>query len=131
MTLLNTFHDSGLLNPSWDTEMMPIVKQTAGTILLAIVSSFMAVSHAQPLAPGNTATSFSLTGINQFSTGLDQGGNFNWYEADARLRMTRQFSSEWAAGFSVGYGSTAGSGMMPRHLADKPHGTASAPPPLD
>lgn len=104
MTLLNTFHDSGLLKPSWDTEMMPIVKQTAGTILLAIVSSFMAVSHAQPLAPGNTATSFSLTGINQFSTGLDQGGNFNWYEADARLRMTRQFSSEWAAGFSVGYG---------------------------
>lgn len=71
---------------------------------LSVLFSISPISHAQPVAPGTTSTSFSLTGINQFSTGLDQGGNFNWFETDARLRMTRQFSSEWAAGFSVGYG---------------------------
>lgn len=71
---------------------------------LSLLCGLGVAANAQPLAPGKTSTSFSLTGINQFSTGLDQGGNFNWFETDARLRMTRQFSSEWAAGFSVGYG---------------------------
>lgn len=79
-------------------------KRTTGAISLSMLCSLFAVANSQPLTPGNTVTSFSLTGINQFSTGLDQGGHFNWYETDARLRMTRQLSSDWAAGFSIGYG---------------------------
>jgi hypothetical protein len=84
--------------------MLKTFKRLATTLAMCTCAAYFSASHSQPLSPGKTSTTFSLTGINQFSTGLDQGGNFNWYETDARLRMTRQFSSEWAAGFSVGYG---------------------------
>jgi hypothetical protein len=75
----------------------------------AICSSLLFVGasaslKAQPLSPGQTVTQFSLTGVNQFRTGMQQGGDFDWYEADARLRVMRQFTPELMAGFSVTYG---------------------------
>jgi hypothetical protein len=70
------------------------------TILLSLAGP----AQSQLLPVGATATSFSLTGLNQFRTNMSGGGNFDWYEVDARLRVLRQFSSEWAAGFSVSYG---------------------------
>ena len=70
----------------------------------AILLSLVGPAQSQPLPVGATSTSFSLTGLNQFRTNMSGGGDFDWYEVDARLRVLRQFSSEWAAGFSVSYG---------------------------
>jgi len=76
----------------------------AASVTCVMLLSLAAPAQSQPLPVGATVTSFSLTGFNQFRTDMSQGGNFELYELDARLRVMRQFSSEWAAGFSVSYG---------------------------
>jgi len=58
---------------------------------------------AQSLQPGQTAGSFSLTGINQFKTDMNEGGSFDWYEVNARLGANRQFSAQWGAGVFAEY----------------------------
>lgn len=60
--------------------------------------------HAQPMQPGQTVTLFSLTGVNQFSTGMSGGGSFSWNDATASLRVNRQLSPEWGAGVNLQYG---------------------------
>lgn len=69
-----------------------------------IASAVGAVAHAQPTQPGQTVTSFSATGFNQFNTGMNEGGSFEWYEADARLGVNHQFTSQWGGGVSFSYG---------------------------
>ena len=60
-------------------------------------------ASAQRLPAGTTVTSAAVTGLNQFDTGISGGGSFNWSEANANVNVTRQFTSEFAAGMSVRY----------------------------
>jgi len=69
----------------------------ASTLLL------VGVAQAQPMQPGQTVTSFGLTGVNQFKTDMDAGGDFDWYMANARLGVNHQFTSDWMAGAFVTY----------------------------
>lgn len=64
----------------------------------------MAIAQAQPMQPGQTAVSVSLTGINQFKTGMNAGGHFDWYDATASVRLNHQFSSRWGGGLLAEYG---------------------------
>ena len=86
------------------TRRIQLLRSSFGATMTTILLSFVAPAQSQLVPPGTTVTSFSATGINQFNTGLNEGGSFDRYEFDARLRMMRQFSAEWAAGFSVSYG---------------------------
>jgi hypothetical protein len=54
--------------------------------------------------PGDTTASTRLTGVNQFSTDLDRGGDLHWASAIASRIVTRQFTPELAAGVAVRYG---------------------------
>lgn len=58
---------------------------------------------SQNLPVGAQVVSGSVTGVTQLSTNLNQGGNFSWYDAGARINMLRQFNTEFSAGLSVGY----------------------------
>lgn len=58
---------------------------------------------AQQMPVGTTTTSAAVTGLNQFDTGISGGGSFNWSEANANVNVTRQFTSDFAAGMSVRY----------------------------
>jgi hypothetical protein len=60
--------------------------------------------QAQPMQPGQTAMSVSLTGINQFKTRMNEGGHFDWYDATVGVRLNHQFSAQWGAGLSAEYG---------------------------
>lgn len=59
--------------------------------------------QAQSLMPGQTVGQVSLRGMNQFNTGLDGGGDFDWYEVGGRVGMLHQFSPAFSAGMSVDY----------------------------
>jgi hypothetical protein len=67
----------------------------------SLISAPAALSQTQP--PGTQIVSGSVTGVTQLSTNLDQGGSFNWYDAGARLNLSRQFNSQFSGGVSVGY----------------------------
>ncbi len=71
---------------------------------LACLLPVCQIAMAQPIAPGLTATSLGVTGLNQFETGLGSGGSFNWQDASANLNITRQFTNQFAAGVNVRYG---------------------------
>lgn len=84
--------------------------------------------HSQPLAPGATETRFSLTGLNQFDTGLDQGGDFDWYGTNAGLNIRRQFSSSFNMGANVSYGYERWSWDNPQAFGGQaPWGNISTP----
>lgn len=67
----------------------------------SLIAAPAALSQVQPV--GSQVIVGSVTGITQLSTNLDQGGNFNWYEAGARMNVSRQFSTEFSGAVSVGY----------------------------
>ena len=75
---------------------LPLAGALAGIALLG-------AAQAQSMQPGQTVTSFGVSGVNQFKTDMDAGGDFDWYGVNARLGVNRQFSSDWMAGFSVAY----------------------------
>ena len=81
--------------------------QTSHRLLLglACMVSAIAVSgaHAQGLAVGQTATQVNLRGMNQFNTGLDGGGSFDWYEVGGRVGALRQLTPTVSAGMSLDY----------------------------
>ncbi|MCD8537960.1 MAG: DUF6268 family outer membrane beta-barrel protein [Burkholderiaceae bacterium] len=77
--------------------------RAASALCLFLVSVFGAVG-AQPMQPGQTSTSLTVTGINQFDTSMNEGGSFDWYEFNARLGVNRQFTSQWGAGVFAEYG---------------------------
>jgi hypothetical protein len=58
---------------------------------------------AQDVKPGDVTTSLSITGLNQFDTDLDRGGEFHWGGVQVGANVTRQFTSEFAAGLSLRY----------------------------
>ena len=73
-------------------------------IALALATSALAANvEAQSLPPGTTVSSAALTGINQFDTDLDNGGNFRRSEVVASGELLRQFTPRLAAGLSVRY----------------------------
>lgn len=77
------------------------------TLFTAVACTALTVSmsavHAQSLSPGQTAGQVNLRGMNQFKTGLDGGGDFDWYEVGARIAALHQFSPTFAAGASLDY----------------------------
>ena len=58
---------------------------------------------AQGAKPGEVTTSVSIAGLNQFDTDLDRGGAFHWGGFQVGANVTRQFTPEFAAGFSLRY----------------------------
>lgn len=83
--------------------MRTIQSQAKATAILLFACAIGGVA-AQPMQAGQTITSFSLTGINQFKTDMNEGGNFDWYEANARLGVNRQFTPNWGGGVFAEYG---------------------------
>jgi hypothetical protein len=72
---------------------------------LALSTALIATSAAaQTPAPGTITTDATLSGIVQFDTDLDRGGDFHWWGAIASGSVTRQFTPEFAAGLSLRYG---------------------------
>ncbi len=72
--------------------------------LTAVTLTFVALcAHAQNMPVGSVTSSASISGVTQIDTGLDGGGNFHWGAGIARADVTRQFSRDFAAGFSVAY----------------------------
>jgi hypothetical protein len=60
-------------------------------------------AFGQGAQPGEVTTSTSITGLYQFDTDLDRGGEFNWGGVQVGANVTRQFTREFAAGFIVRY----------------------------
>ena len=69
--------------------------------LLAVVPAGQAL--AQTAKPGEVTTALSISGLYQFDTDLDQGGDFNWSGVQAGASITRQFTPEFAAGLTLRY----------------------------
>lgn len=66
------------------------------------------VGHAQPdgVAQNDAIkATVSVTGINQFNTSLNTGGNFGWSSAGATLNLLKPISAATSIGVSVRYGS--------------------------
>jgi len=71
------------------------------TWIAASLCTLSALTHAQGLPPGTTVSSASLTGIAQFDTDLDAGGSMRWAGGIAAGSVLRQFTPQFAAGFSL------------------------------
>ena len=59
--------------------------------------------RAQELPPGANLSKASLSGLAQFDTDLDRGGNFHWAGVRAAGDILHQFTRQFAAGVSVSY----------------------------
>jgi NADH dehydrogenase [ubiquinone] 1 alpha subcomplex assembly factor 1 len=80
----------------------PVVGLAAPMLLIA--AAFLATPvFAKGLQPGEVTTSGSITGINQFDTDLDHSGSFHWAGVQIGGNVTRQFTPQVAAGFSLRY----------------------------
>jgi hypothetical protein len=78
---------------------LPIAIVIAATVLAPVLS---ATAHAQAAA-GDVSGTAALTGYTQFNTNLDSGGRFNWADALAIAKVTRQFTPQLAVGLSARY----------------------------
>jgi hypothetical protein len=74
----------------------------AGVALL--LGSVATVGVAQEGKQSDFSGTASISGINQFNTGLNGGGNFNWSAGIVQGELTRQFTPQFSAGFSFRYG---------------------------
>lgn len=103
--------------------------QRVGAMLVLTGLALVSLSlQAQPMAPGATQTRFSVTGLTQFKTDLDGGGDFNWSGFNARLGVDRQFSPALALGVNVKYGYEDWSWSAPAAFgAQAPWGSISTP----
>lgn len=61
------------------------------------------MAFAQAMQPGEVSVSTAISGVNQFNTDLDRGGDFRWAAGIASGSVTRQLTREWSAGFAVRY----------------------------
>ena len=68
-----------------------------------LAALFVTPATAQGLKLGDVSGAASITGINQFDTDLDNGGSVRWAGVQASANVTRQFTSEFAAGVSLRY----------------------------
>jgi len=84
---------------------MPLPKRTPLTrgLCALFASALAAAVHARDLPVGGTVTSTALTGIAQFDTNLDSGGQFRWSGGLASATVLHQFARNIAAGFQVQY----------------------------
>jgi hypothetical protein len=84
---------------------MPYRPSTSIVGLTALIAAaFLATPvFAQGLQPGEVSASGSITGINQFDTDLDHSGSFHWAGVQIGGNVTRQFTPQVAAGFSLRY----------------------------
>ncbi|UOD51081.1 DUF6268 family outer membrane beta-barrel protein [Orrella daihaiensis] len=83
---------------------MKLSRFQAMTAFSLVLAGVGLPASGQPMQTGQTITSFSLTGFNQFKTDMNEGGSFNWYEANARLGLNRQFTPNWGVGLFAEYG---------------------------
>lgn len=73
-------------------------------VAAAIAAAFVSVAaFAQTMQPGEVSVSTSITGVNQFNTDLDRGGDFRWAAGIVSGSITRQLTRELAAGVTVRY----------------------------
>ena len=73
-------------------------------VLAALSAGLVATNAlAQRAAPGDVTASTALVGVVQFDTGLDDGGDFRWYDLQASGSITRQFTTDFAAGLTLRY----------------------------
>ena len=63
----------------------------ATALLLHLLSPSVAL--AQTAKPGEVTTALSISGLHQFDTDLDQGGDFNWSGVQAGASITRPISA--------------------------------------
>ena len=103
--------------------------QCVGAMALLVGMAMVSFSiQAQPLAPGETQTRFSVTGLTQLKTDLDGGGDFNWSGFNAGLRVNRQFSAALNLGANVRYGYENWSWSSPTAFGGQaPWGAISTP----
>jgi hypothetical protein len=73
--------------------------------LLAAAATSLATTPAvaQNPAPGTVTASAAVVGVYQFNTDLDDGGDFRWTDLQASGTITRQFTSDFAAGLTLRY----------------------------
>ena len=57
----------------------------------------------RPPQPGEVSASAALSGIQQFDTDLDHGGDFRWAAGIASGSVTRQFTPQFSAGLALRY----------------------------
>lgn len=84
---------------------MPYRPTTSVVGLTALIAAALLATpvFAQGLQPGEVRASGSITGINQFDTDLDHSGSFDWAGVQIGGNVTRQFTPQVAAGFSLRY----------------------------
>jgi hypothetical protein len=75
------------------------------TVAIATLAAAMLPTAllAQTPQPGAISASAALSGINQFDTDLDHGGDFRWAAGIASGRVTRQITPQFSAGFALRY----------------------------
>lgn len=78
-------------------------RSVATRIFACIACTFVAAprASAQGKPPGTVTVSAAVTGIHQFGSGLDQGGDMQWNSAAISGSVTRQFVPAFAAGVSL------------------------------
>ena len=71
----------------------------------SIIHACAGVPHARAqAAPGTTSVSSSVTGIHQFTTDLDRGGDVEWSSVSFSAGVTRQFTEATSGGISARFG---------------------------
>ncbi len=70
---------------------------------VALLGCSLRVAAQAPAEPGDISTSFTLTGLSQLSTKIDDGGRFRWNAVDLGGSVTRQFTPELSLGVSARY----------------------------
>ena len=78
---------------------------TAVGLSALIAAAVLDPAFAEGAKPGvgNVTSSGAITGINQFDTALDHGGSFHWTGVQVGASVSRQFTPQLAAGFSLRY----------------------------
>lgn len=79
------------------------IKRLGQLMSTVIALAFPFVAHAQPATQSQTLTSFSITGLNQFNTSMQEGGSFDFYDTSARFSVTQRFNAQWSAGVGLQY----------------------------
>jgi hypothetical protein len=80
--------------------MFPFRRALAG---LFAATAFAATPVLAQTAPGTVTSSASITGLTQFNTDLDGGGEFHWGGVIVSGSVSRQFTPQWSAGLRARY----------------------------
>jgi hypothetical protein len=80
---------------------MRLARVVPAVVLVATLSTMTA--HAQSPKPGETTVAAALSGVTQFDTDIDNGGQFRWWGAIASGTLATQINSALAIGLRVQY----------------------------